>query len=62
VEKSVPEDEALVFDEDAERRAEREGKLIAMLLEAAYLKSAARAWYRLRAPTLPGHRRPRPGA
>jgi hypothetical protein len=61
VERSVREDEALVFDEEAERWAEREWEreLVATLVEAAHLKSAARAWYRLRAPTLPAHRRPR---
>jgi hypothetical protein len=58
VERSGHEDEALQFDEDAERWAEREREqeLIAMLVEAAHLKSAARAWYRLGAPTVPANR------
>jgi hypothetical protein len=62
VEKSVHDDEYLyVFDADAERWAERERErdLMAVLIEAAHLKSAARAWYRRRAAALPTHRRPR---
>jgi hypothetical protein len=62
MEKSVHDDEYLyVFDADAEGWAEREPErdLMAVLVEAAHLKSAARAWYRRRAPTLPMRRRPR---
>jgi hypothetical protein len=33
--------------------------LMAVLIEAAQLKSAARAWYHRRAPTLPTRRQPR---
>lgn len=60
----VHEDQALVLYLDAERWAEREWErqLIATLVEAAHLKSAARAWYRVQAPALPARRRPRPSA
>jgi hypothetical protein len=46
---------------DAEGWAERERErdLMSVLVEAAHLKSAARAWYARRAPTLPTRRRPR---
>jgi hypothetical protein len=63
VEKSGHDDENLhAFDAEAESWAERERErdLMAVLIEAAQLKSAARAWYRRRAPTLPTRRQPRP--
>ena len=41
---------------------ERERDLMAVLIEAAQLTSAARAWYHRRAPTLPTRRKPRPDA
>jgi hypothetical protein len=62
VEKSVHDDEYLyVFHADAEGWAERERErdLMRVLVEAAHLKTAARAWYGSRAPTLPTRRRPR---
>jgi hypothetical protein len=62
VEKSRHDDENLhAFDAEAEDWAERERErdLIAVLIEAAPLKGAARAWYRRRAPTLPTGRKPR---
>jgi hypothetical protein len=65
VEKPVHDDEYLyVLDTDAERWAERERErdLMTVLIEAAHLKSAARAWYRHRTPTLPTRRPPRRGA
>ena len=65
MEKSVNDDEYLyVFHADAEGWAERERErdLMAVLVEAAHLKSAARVWYRRRAPLLPTRRRPRPNA
>jgi hypothetical protein len=52
VEKSVLDDEYLyVFHADAEGWAERERErdLMAVLIEAAHLKSAATVWYRRRA-------------
>lgn len=61
MEKSVHEDEYLyVFDADAEGWAEREPErdLMAVLVEAAHLKSATRAWYRRRAATPPTRRTP----
>jgi hypothetical protein len=63
VEKSVHDDEYLyVFHADAEGWAEREREcdLMRALVEAAHLKSAARAWYGRRAPSPPTCRRPRP--
>jgi hypothetical protein len=47
---SLHDDEYLVFHADAEGWAERERErdLIAVLVESAHLKSAARAWYRRR--------------
>jgi hypothetical protein len=62
VEKSVHDDEYLSrLHADAEGWAERERErdLMAVLVEAAHLKSAARSWYRRRAPTPPTRRRPR---
>jgi hypothetical protein len=62
VEKSIHDDEYLSrFHADAEGWAERERErdLMAVLVEDAHLKSAARAWYRLRAPTPPTRRRAR---
>lgn len=62
MEKSGREDENLhAFDAEAESWAERERErdLMAVLIEAAQLKSAARAWYHRRAPTLPTRREPR---
>ena len=53
--RSSQEDEYLaVFHADAEGWAERERErdLMAVLVEAAHLKSAARAWYRRRAALL----------
>jgi hypothetical protein len=61
VEKSVHDDEYLyMFHADPEGWAERERErdLMAVLVEAAHLKSAARAWYRRRASTLPTRRTP----
>ena len=61
MEKSVHDDEYLyVFDPDAEGWAQREPErdLMSMLVEAAHLKSAARAWYRRRAATPPTAQRP----
>ena len=52
MEKPVHDDEYLyVFHADAEGWAERERErdLVTVLIEAAHLKSAARAWYRRRA-------------
>ena len=60
MEESGHDDEDLhAFDAEAEDWAERERErdLMAVLIEAAQLKSAARAWYRRRAPTLPKPRR-----
>jgi hypothetical protein len=62
VEKSVHDDEYLyVFHADAEGWAERERErdLMRALVEAAHLRSAARAWYARRAPAPPPRRRPR---
>jgi hypothetical protein len=62
VEESGHDDEYLYkFDADAQRWAEgeRDRDLIAILIEAAHLKSAARAWYHRRAPTLPTRGTPR---
>jgi hypothetical protein len=61
VEKPGHDDEDLyVFDRDAEGWAERERErdLMAVLIEAAHLKSAARAWYRGRDPRLSTRRKP----
>jgi hypothetical protein len=61
VERSDHDDEYLyVSDADAEGWAEREPErdLIAVLVEAAHLKSATRAWYRRRAATPPTRRTP----
>jgi hypothetical protein len=48
------------FHADAEGWAERERErdLVAVLIEAAHLKSAAREWYRGRAATPPTRRNP----
>jgi hypothetical protein len=62
VEKSGHDDENLhAFDAEAESWAERERErdLMAVLIEAAHLKSAARAWYRRRDPRLLTRRKPR---
>jgi hypothetical protein len=62
VEAPVHDDEYLyAFHSDAEGWAERERErdLMAVLVEAAHLKSAARAWYRFQAPMLPTRRGPR---
>jgi hypothetical protein len=56
VEKPVHDDEYLyAFGEDAEHWADREqGRdLMAALIESAHFKSAARAWHRHQASTLP---------
>jgi hypothetical protein len=61
MEKSVHDDEYLyVLDADAEGWAEdeRERDLMVALIEAAHLKSAARAWYRRRAAMPPTRRTP----
>ncbi len=52
------------FDAAAEDWAERERErdLMAVLIEAAQLKSAARAWHRAPALPQPTRRRPRPDA
>jgi len=65
VEKSVHDDEYLYgFDADAEGWPEREPErdLMSGLVEAAHLKSAARAWYRRQAATTPTRRTPPPDA
>jgi hypothetical protein len=65
VKKSGHDDENLrAFDAEAESWAERERErdLMAVLIEAAHLKSAARAWYRRRDPRLLTGRKPRRGA
>jgi hypothetical protein len=62
MERFVHEDEYLyVFDMNDEGWAERERErdLMSMLIEAAHLKSAARAWYRHGAPAVPARRAPR---
>ena len=61
MEKSAHDDEYLyVFDADAEGWAEheRDRDLMAVLVEAAHFKSAARAWYRRQAATPPTRRTP----
>jgi hypothetical protein len=62
MERFVHEDEYLyVFDMNDEGWAERERErdLMSVLIEAAHLKSAARAWYRHGAPAVPARRAPR---
>jgi hypothetical protein len=64
VEQSGHDDEYLYkFDADAQRWAEgeRDRDLMAILIEAAHLKSAARAWYRRRGPDAANARYASPG-
>ena len=61
MEKTGHDDENLhAFEAEAESWAERERErdLMAVLIEAAQLKSAARAWHRGRVPTLPTRGKP----
>jgi hypothetical protein len=59
--KSVHDDEylhGLHADAEGWAELERERDLMRVLVEAAHLKSAARAWYGRRAATLPTRRSP----